>query len=443
MTDSAMPEDALTVSACTALVGTARVPGDKSISHRAVMLGGLAVGTTRIDGLLEGEDVLATAQAFRQLGAVVDRDATGVWHVSGVGLGALREPEDILDMGNSGTAARLLLGILAGHPIRCFMTGDASLRSRPMRRVTDPLCAMGARIEMREGGRLPLMIEGAEAVLPITYELPVASAQVKSAVLLAGLMARGETAVIEAVATRDHTERMLTHFGGTVTREDLAGGGMRIAVGGEPELIAADIQVPADPSSAAFPIVAALLVPGSEVRLPNIGMNPTRTGLITTLLEMGADITIENERIAGGEPVADLIARHSSLRGVEVPPEWAASMIDEYPILSVAASQAEGRTRMNGVGELRVKESDRIAVMATGLRANGVTVAEGEDWMEVEGRPGEVAGGATVATHLDHRIAMSFYVLGLVAKHPVTLDSAAPIRTSFPNFLDLMQGLIR
>jgi len=431
----------LTVSAGSSLIGTVRVPGDKSISHRAVMLGGLAVGTTQIEGLLEGEDVLATAAAFRQLGADVTRHQDGAWTVTGVGLGGLREPEDILDMGNSGTAARLLLGILAGHPIRCMMTGDASLRSRPMGRVTDPLTAMGARIETRAGGRLPLMIQGADMVLPITYELPVPSAQVKSAVLLAGLMARGETAVIESVATRDHTERMLTHFGGKVSREALADGGSRIAVAGEPELTAADILVPADPSSAAFPLVAALLVPGSEVHLPNIGMNPTRIGLIKTLLEMGADIVVENERVAGGEPVADLIARHSTLHGIEVPPERAASMIDEYPILCIAASQAEGTTRMQGVSELRVKESDRIAVMATGLRANGVTVTEGEDWMQVEGRPGDVAGGAKVATHLDHRIAMSFFVLGLVTKKPVTIDDAAPIRTSFPNFLDLMAAL--
>ena len=431
----------LTVSAGSPLIGTARVPGDKSISHRAVMLGGLAIGTTQIEGLLEGEDVLATAAAFRQLGADVTRHQDGAWTVTGVGLGGLREPEDILDMGNSGTAARLLLGILAGHPIRCMMTGDASLRSRPMGRVTDPLTAMGARIETRDGGRLPLMIQGADMVLPITYELPVPSAQVKSAVLLAGLMARGETAVIESVATRDHTERMLTHFGGKVSREALADGGSRIAVTGEPELTAADILVPADPSSAAFPLVAALLVPGSEVHLPNIGMNPTRIGLIKTLLEMGADIVVENERVAGGEPVADLIARHSTLYGVDVPPERAASMIDEYPILCIAASQAEGTTRMQGVSELRVKESDRIAGMAAGLRANGVTGTEGEDWMQVEGRPGDVAGGARVATHLDHRIAMSFFVLGLVTKKPVTIDDAAPIRTSFPNFLDLMAAL--
>ena len=431
----------LTVRACGPLSGTARVPGDKSISHRSVMLGALAVGETRITGLLEGEDVLATAEAFRRLGARVERRETGEWVVNGVGLGALKEPDDILDMGNSGTAARLLMGILAGQPIRTFLTGDASLRSRPMKRVIDPLTAMGARVYSREGGRMPLMIQGADTVLPITYELPVASAQVKSAVLLAGLTARGETAVIESVVTRDHTERMLTHFGGTVSREELPGGAARIAVQGEPELTGADIVVPADPSSAAFPLVAALLVPGSEVRLPNIGMNPTRTGLIQTLIEMGGDITIENERVAGGEPVADLLVRHSALKGIEVPPERAASMIDEYPILTVAAAQAEGKTVMRGVEELRVKESDRIAVMVAGLRANGVTVSDGEDWMEVEGRPGEVSGGATVATHLDHRIAMSFYVLGLIAKKPVVIDDEAPIRTSFPNFRPLMQGL--
>jgi 3-phosphoshikimate 1-carboxyvinyltransferase len=286
------------------------------------------------------------------------------------------------------------------------------------------------------------MMDGAETVLPITYELPVASAQVKSAILLAGLMSRGETSVIEAVHTRDHTERMLTHFGGTVLREDIAGGGVRITVKGEPELKAGDITVPADPSSAAFPMVAALIVPGSDITLKAIGMNPTRTGLVTTLQEMGGDICIENERIEGGEPVADLRVRHSALTGVDVPPERAASMIDEFPILSIAASQAEGKTRMNGIAELRVKESDRIAVMAEGLRTNGVTVEEGKDWMSVTGQPGEITGGSTVQTHLDHRIAMSFYVLGLVSRNPVTLDDARPIRTSFPNFLDLMEKLM-
>jgi 3-phosphoshikimate 1-carboxyvinyltransferase len=422
------------------LSGSARVPGDKSISHRALMFGALAVGETRVSGLLEGEDVLATAAAFRSLGAAVDREGEGAWRIRGVGLGGLAEPADVLDMGNSGTAARLILGVLAGHPIRCFLTGDASLRARPMKRVTDPLSAMGARIETRDGGRLPLMIDGATEVLPINYELPVASAQVKSAVILAGLMARGRTTVIEPAATRDHTERMLTHFGAEVSREPV-GPGFRVSISGQPELTAADVVVPADPSSAAFPLVAALLVPGSEVRLPGIGMNPTRIGLIETLREMGGDITIENERVEGGEPVADLTARHSALAGVEVPPERAPSMIDEYPVLAVAAACAQGRTVMRGVEELRVKESDRIAAMADGLCANGVTVEDGPDWMAVEGRPGDIAGGQTVRTHLDHRIAMSFFILSLVARDPVTIDDDAPIRTSFPNFLDLMRGL--
>jgi len=423
------------------LSGVARVPGDKSISHRSVMLGALAVGRTKISGLLEGEDVLATAEAFRQLGANVTREDSGLWIVDGVGLGGLESPAEVLDMGNSGTAARLLLGVLAGHPIRTFMTGDASLRSRPMKRVTDPLTAMGARIETRPGGRLPLMIDGAESVLPITYELPVASAQVKSAVLLAGLMSRGETSVIEGVATRDHTERMLTHFGGEVMSEALPEGGTRISVKGEPELTAADIRVPSDPSSAAFPMVAALIVPGSEVTLPAIGMNPTRTGLIATLQDMGGDIELSDERIEGGEPVADVTVRHSALKGIEVPPERAASMIDEYPVLCAAAACAEGTTKMVGVHELRVKESDRIAAMVAGLRANGVDCADGEDWMSVEGRSGDINGGATVETFLDHRIAMSFLVLSLAAKNPVTVDDDAPIRTSFPNFFDLMRGI--
>lgn len=431
----------LTAIAPGPLSGTARIPGDKSISHRAVMLGSLAVGETRIDGLLEGEDVLATAAAFRNLGAKIERAETGAWHIYGVGLGGLSEPEDVLDMGNSGTAARLLMGVLAGHPIRCFMTGDASLRGRPMKRVIDPLTAMGATIDGREGGRMPLTIKGASMVLPITYELPVASAQVKSAVLLAGLMARGETSVIETVATRDHTERMLGHFGATVTREALHGGGSQIAVHGEPELSAANILVPADPSSAAFMMVAATIVPESEITLPNIGMNDTRTGLIATLQDMGADIQISRKRIAGGEPVADLTVRHASLTGIDVPPERAASMIDEYPVLTVAAACADGKTHMPGIHELRVKESDRIDMMVKGLRANGVRVDEGKDWMTVTGMPGDIPGGAPVATHLDHRIAMSFFCLSLVAQKPVPIDDDAPIRTSFPNFIDLMRQL--
>ncbi|MFC6855182.1 3-phosphoshikimate 1-carboxyvinyltransferase [Marivibrio halodurans] len=426
------------------LSGIARVPGDKSISHRAVMLGALAVGETRVTGLLEGEDVLATAAAFRAMGAGVARGEDGVWTIAGVGLGGLGEPPDILDMGNSGTAARLLLGVLAGHPIRCFLNGDASLRKRPMKRVADPLTAMGARIESRSGGRLPLMIDGAMAVLPVRYELPVASAQVKSAVLLAGLMARGETTVFEPAATRDHTERMLGHFGATVRVEPRDGGlGPAVTVVGEPELTAADIAVPADPSSAAFPIVAALITPGSEVRIPGVGLNPTRTGLFVTLREMGADLAIENEREEGGEPLGDIVARHSALTGIEVPPERAPSMIDEYPVLAVAAAFAEGRTVMRGVGELRVKESDRIAAMEAGLAANGVATESGADWLIVEGRgAGDVPGGGPpVETHLDHRIAMSFLVMGLAARNPVAIDDGRAIATSFPGFADLMTGL--
>lgn len=440
------PDDApqpLTTRAGAPLVGEARAPGDKSISHRAVMLGALAVGRTRVTGLLEGEDVLATAAAFRRMGVGVTRGADGVWTIDGVGLGGLQEPAGVLDMGNSGTAARLLMGVLAGHPIRCFLTGDASLIKRPMNRVADPLRQMGARIETRSGGRLPLMIEGAEAVLPIRYDLPVASAQVKSAVLLAGLTARGETTVLEPAATRDHTERMLGHFGATVRVEPRGDGrGPIVTLVGEPELTAADIQVPADPSSAAFPIVAALVTPGSEVRVPAVGLNPTRTGLFTTLKEMGADLTIENEREEGGEPLGDLVARHSALKGVEVPPARAPSMIDEYPILCVAAAFAEGETVMRGVEELRVKESDRIAAMEAALAANGVRSESGEDWMIVTGcGPDGVLGGGTVETHLDHRIAMSALVLGLAAQQPVTIDDARAIATSFPDFVPLMRGL--
>jgi 3-phosphoshikimate 1-carboxyvinyltransferase len=427
----------------TALSGTANVPGDKSISHRAVMLGALAVGQTRVTGLLEGEDVLATAAAFRAMGASITRRPDRVWVIDGVGLGGLREPADILDMGNSGTAARLLLGVLAGHPIRCFLSGDGSLRKRPMKRVTDPLTQMGARIEARSGARLPLMIDGADPVRAISYDLPVASAQVKSAVLLAGLMARGQTTVLEPAATRDHTERMLGHFGAKVQVEARGQGlGPAVTLTGQPELTAADIRVPVDPSSAAFPIVAALITPGSEVRVPGVGLNPTRTGLFTTLIDMGADLTIENEREEGGEPLGDLVARHSSLKGVEVPPARAPSMIDEYPVLAVAASFAEGRTEMRGVEELRVKESDRIAATEAGLKANGITTTSGPDWMIVEGRgPDGVPGGGLVETELDHRIAMSFLIMGLAAKASVTIDDQAAIATSFPDFVSLMRAL--
>lgn len=425
------------------LNGAVPVPGDKSISHRAVMLGGLAVGETRVEGLLTGEDVLRTADALRALGADVRAADDGVWFIRGVGVGGLREPDDVLDMGNSGTAARLLLGILAGHDLTAFMTGDASLRRRPMRRVIDPLTQMGARFTTRQGGRLPLSVTGRAEALPIRYTLPVASAQVKSAVLLAGLTARGATEVIEPEATRDHSERMLRHFGAEVAVEPASGGGRLIALTGQPELTApgSPIRVPADPSSAAFPIVAALLVEGSELTLANVGLNPTRTGLFTTLMEMGADIRIDGAREEGGEPVGDITVRSGPLKAVEVPPERAPSMIDEYPILCVAAANAEGITKMTGIGELRVKESDRLAAMAAALRANGITIEDGPDWLTVEGKPGKIPGGGMVETLLDHRIAMSALVMGLAAQNPVRIDDGAAIATSFPAFEGLMAGI--
>ena len=445
-------QSVITVSAFPsgALQGEATLPGDKSCSHRALMFASLAVGQTRIEGLLEGEDVLRTAAAMRALGARVDRLGPGCWLVEGRGLGALTEPANVLDMGNSGTAARLLLGLLAGHPLTAVMTGDASLRSRPMARVTAPLTDCGAQFFAREGDRLPITVIGAPTALALDYRLPVASAQVKSAVLLAGLNARGETRVEEPVPTRDHSERMLRHFGAEIAVEclpdseaGLPAGARRITLVGQPELKAADIQVPADPSSAAFPLVAALLLSGSELSLPGVCVNENRCGLITTLQEMGADLRLSGQRDCGGEPVADLTVSHSSLHGIDVPAARAPSMIDEYPILCVAAAAAEGRTVMRGLAELRVKESDRLALMAEGLRACGVALELGEDWIAIEGcgpreRP---RGGATVRTALDHRIAMSFLVLGLTAQGPVTVDDGATIATSFPNFSDLMVRL--
>jgi 3-phosphoshikimate 1-carboxyvinyltransferase len=423
------------------LTGTVRVPGDKSISHRALMFGALAVGRTEITGLLEGEDVLATAAAMRALGAGVERRPDGAWIIDGVGLGGLGEPEDMLDLGNSGTAARLLLGVLATHPFTTFITGDASLRSRPMRRVTDPLSRFGAAFVARDGGRLPLAVTGAANPVPTVYRLPVPSAQVKSAVLLAGLNTPGETTVIEPQATRDHTERMLGHFGARVTIEPDGEGGRRITVRGQPELTAAPITVPGDPSSAAFPLVAALIVPGSEVRVANVGLNPGRTGLLASLKEMGAEIAFENERTAGGEPVADLRVRAGALRGAEIPPERAPSMIDEYPVLAVAAACAHGRTVMRGLAELRVKESDRLTGIAEGLARCGVKVAVEGDDLIVEGDGGPPRGGAAIATRLDHRIAMAFLVLGLAAREAVRIDDARPIATSFPDFVPLMARL--
>jgi 3-phosphoshikimate 1-carboxyvinyltransferase len=424
------------------LSGECRVPGDKSVSHRSVLIGALAVGETVVRGLLEGEDVLRTIAAVRALGARAERDADGVWRIRGVGIGGLGEPEDVLDMGNSGTAARLLLGVLAGHPITCFMTGDHSLRTRPMNRVADPLRQTGAEIVTRTGGRLPLVITGAEDPVPIVYRPPVASAQVKSAVLLAGLNAAGETTVIERKDTRDHTERMLRHFGADLRIARVADG-TAITVTGQPELTASAIDVPADISSAAFPLVAALLTEGSRVTLPGIGMNPGRTGLLRTLHEMGADIEERNPRDAGGEPVADLFVRSGPLKGVEVPADRAPSMIDEYPILAVAAATAEGKTVMRGLSELRVKESDRLAGIADGLAACGVSVEAGEDYLVVEGRRGRPKGGNTraVVSHYDHRIAMSFLVLGTAAEKPVLVDDGRAIATSFPDFLPLMRAL--
>jgi len=423
------------------LSGKIRVPGDKSISHRALMLGALAVGRTQISGLLDGEDVQATAAAINALGAHASPTGDGRWVVNGVGIGGLIEPEDLLDLSNSGTSARLLLGILATHPITAFVTGDTSLRRRPMGRVVAPLSRIGAHFVTREGARLPLAISGTADPVPISYQLPVPSAQVKSAVLLAGLNAPGTTTVIEPQPTRDHTERMLRHFGATVTTEPVEGGGKRIAIDGYPELAAAPITVPGDPSSAAFPLIAALIVPGSDVTIEGVGINPLRIGLIECLREMGADIALLNERDEGGEPVADLRARAGTLKGADIPAERAPRMIDEYPILAVAAACARGRTVMRGLTELRVKESDRLSAIGAGLDACGVRVAVDGDMLTVEGDGGPPEGGALIATQLDHRIAMAFLVLGLAARLPVRINASAPIATSFPGFLSLMNRL--
>jgi 3-phosphoshikimate 1-carboxyvinyltransferase len=423
------------------LRGRARVPGDKSISHRALILGGLTVGETAVSGLLEGEDVLRTAAVMRALGARIERTGEGLWRIHGVGVGGLASPAGPLDFGNSGTGCRLMLGAVAGCPVTATFDGDASLRKRPMRRVLDPLKRMGARaVAEAENGRLPLTLQGAADPIPIVYESPVPSAQLKSAVLLAGLAAPGETTVIEAEASRDHTERMLKHFGARIVSKPQGEHGRRITLTGQPELEPAPVAVPADPSSAAFPLVAALIVPGSELILDAVMTNPLRTGLYTTLREMGADIEVLEKRDDGGEEVADLRVRTSALKGVEVPAARAPSMIDEYPILAVAASFAQGVTRMRGLQELRVKESDRLAATAAMLRANGVAVEiEGDD-MIVEGR-GSVPGGAEVTTHMDHRIAMSALVMGLGAENGVGIDDSAFIATSFPGFVDLMRSL--
>jgi 3-phosphoshikimate 1-carboxyvinyltransferase len=423
------------------LQGRARVPGDKSISHRALILGGLAVGESTVAGLLEGEDVLHTAAVLRALGVRLVRGEDSLWHIHGVGVGGFATPSGPLDFGNSGTGCRLALGAVAGAPVTATFDGDASLRSRPMRRVLDPLERMGARIvAATDGGRLPLTLQGARDPVPIVYESPVPSAQLKSAVLLAGLAAPGETTVIETQASRDHTERMLKHFGAKIVSRPHGDHGRRITLLGQPELEPAHVTVPADPSSAAFPLVAALLVPGSDLVLEAVMTNPLRTGLYTTLREMGAKIEILSTRDDGGEEVADLRIVPSALKGVEVPAERAPAMIDEYPILAVAASFAQGVTRMRGLQELRVKESDRLEATAAMLRLNGVTVEiEGDDLI-VHGNP-TVPGGAEVTTHMDHRIAMAALVLGAAADNAVRIDDSAFIATSFPGFVDLMRGL--
>lgn len=424
------------------LTGVAEVPGDKSISHRSLIFGAMAVGETRISGLLEGQDVLDTAKAMRAFGATVTRHDAGVWTVNGVGVGGFQEPADVLDVGNSGTGARLIMGTMATTPITATFTGDASLRKRPMGRVTEPLSLFGARAYGRQGGRLPMTIVGAANPVPVRYALPVASAQVKSAVLLAGLNAPGETVVIEREPTRDHSERMLVGFGAQLSVEKTAEGHV-ITLTGQPELKPQVVAVPRDPSSAAFPVCAALIVEGSDILVPGVSQNLTRNGLYLTLVEMGAGIEFRNPREEGGEPVADLRVRFSgNMKGIEVPPDRAPSMIDEYPILSVVAAFATGRTVMRGVKELRVKESDRIDATARGLEACGVRIEEDEDTLIVHGMgPGGVPGGAVCATHIDHRIAMSFLVCGLAAKAPVAVDDGSPIQTSFPVFEQLMQGL--
>ena len=424
------------------LSGAVRVPGDKSISHRSLMFGGLASGRTSITGLLEGEDVLRTGEAMKAMGARIGREGE-TWVVDGVGNGCLLEAEAPRDFGNAGTGARLTMGLVGTYDMKTRFIGDASLSSRPMGRVLAPLRQMGTQVlDAAPGDRMPLTLAGPKHAAPITYRVPMASAQVKSAVLLAGLNTPGITTVIEPIATRDHTEKMLAGFGAEIEVETDAQGARHIRIQGQTRLKGRDIAVPGDPSSAAFPLVAALIVPGSDITIENVLMNPTRTGLIDTLLEMAADIEILNRRDAGGEDVADLRVRASELKGVTVPPARAPFMIDEYPVLAIAAAFAEGTTVMDGLDELRVKESDRLAAVARGLEANGIECREGEASLTVTGRPGgKGLGGGTVATHLDHRIAMSFLVLGLAAEKPVTVDDARMIATSFPEFMALMGDL--
>ena len=423
----------------SSLKGVVSIPGDKSISHRSLILGALAIGQTRITGLLEGQDVLDTAKAMAAFGAVVEKNDQSEWLVDGVGVGGFAEPSTVVDCGNSGTGVRLIIGAMSTTPINATFTGDHSLNSRPMERVTNPLSKFGVTTFGRSKGRLPMTVIGARSPIPVKYDVPVPSAQVKSALLLAALNAPGETIITEKEITRDHTERMLSSFGADISVENISNR-RSIKLCGHSELNGQNICVPSDPSSAAFPICAAIIVEGSDIFVPNITLNETRAGLYKTLIEMGANLSFENEREESGEPVADIRACFSpDLKGVEVPPERAASMIDEYPILSVVAANATGKTIMRGVKELRVKESDRIDVMAKGLRANGVFVDEGEDWWAVKGNGmGSVKGGSICQTFLDHRIAMSFLVLGLSSQNYVEIDDCLPIKTSFPNFIELM-----
>jgi 3-phosphoshikimate 1-carboxyvinyltransferase len=437
-----MPPSPRSFIACGPLRGTITVPGDKSISHRALMFSALAIGESTIEGLLEGEDVLATAAAMRAMGATIEKRGEK-WHVHGVGVGGLLQPKSALEMGNSGTSTRLLMGLVSSHPITCTFTGDASLSGRPMARVIDPLSTMGAEFTASPGGRLPLMVRGICPAIPIEYRLPVASAQVKSAILLAGLNTPGITRVIEPVPTRDHSERMLAGFGADLSVQIYDAGVRTISIRGEAELRPQQIVVPGDPSSAAFATVAALIVPGSSVTIANVGLNDTRAGLYKALRMMGADIAFGQQRTVGGEPVADLIVSHSVLAGAEIPPELAPTMIDEYPALFVAAAMAQGRTVMRGIEEMRAKESDRIAVMAKALAAIGAHVEELPDGLVVHGTGGEpLAGGVIIETHLDHRIAMSMAVAGLASRAPVTLDDASPVATSYPMFFDQIDHLI-
>jgi 3-phosphoshikimate 1-carboxyvinyltransferase len=429
----------LTSKKSGSLHGTLRVPGDKSMSHRALMFGALAEDETMISGLLEGEDVYNTAAAMRAMGARIIKGEDGLWRCFGQGIGNLTEPSDVMNMGNSGTSTRLLMGIVAAHPITACFTGDKSLVNRPMGRVITPLEQMGATFLSRAGGRLPLAIKGTEDAKAITYKLPVASAQVKSAILLAGLNARGTTTVIENHPTRDHSENMLRHFGIQVTVEKTDANADAISITGGQRLLGCAIDVPADPSSAGFPVVAALINEGSDIHLPRVGINPRRIGLYETLIEMGADIVFDKKKIEAGEPIATISVKSTgSLKGITVPPERVPSMIDEFPILAMAAACANGTTYMTGLAELRVKESDRLLMVAQGLKACGVNLEMGNDWLTIHGTGKPPQGGATIETALDHRIAMSFLVLGTATEEPITIDDGSPIKTSFPNFIELM-----